>query len=101
MTWGIENNVIERFVAAGVPAQQIAFDRSTFTFNAPFAPSEYVTAFRNYYGPTMNAFEAADKNGRAAELQNELEELFHSQNRSQLADSTSIPATFLRVTVAL
>jgi hypothetical protein len=49
----------------------------------------------------MNAFEAAEKNGRAAELQKELEDLFQEQNRSPSPDSTSIPATFLRVAVSL
>ena len=71
MTWGIENNVIERFTGAGIPTEKISFVRDTFTFNFPGAPSEYVDEFRKYYGPTMNAFEAADKNGRAAELQKE------------------------------
>src|SRR5438874_6029945 len=99
MTWGIENNVIERFGAAGVPAEKISFARDTFTFNFPGTPSAYVDEFRNYYGPTMNAFDAADKNGKAAELQKELEELFTRQNRSD--SGTSIPATFLRVTVAV
>ena len=101
MTWGIESNVIERFAGAGVSPEQISFARETFTFNTPVAPSEYVAAFRKYYGPTMNAFEAAEKNGRAADLQKELEDLFNSQNRSPRKDATSIPATFLRVTVAL
>src|SRR3989475_7670512 len=99
MTWGIENNVIERFAAAGVPADKISFVRDTFTFDFPGTPSAFVDEFRKYYGPTMNAFEAAEKQGRAAELQKELEELFNSQNKSQ--DGTSIPATFLRVTVAV
>jgi hypothetical protein len=49
----------------------------------------------------MNAFEAADKNGRAGGLQKELEVLFSSQNKTPSKDVTSIPATFLRVTVAL
>jgi len=49
----------------------------------------------------MNAFEAAEKNGRAADLQKELEELFNRQNQSPSKDATSIPATFLLVTVAL
>src|SRR6059058_4557694 len=101
MTWGIESNVIERFAGAGVPAEKISFARDTFTFNFPGAPSAYVDEFRKYYGPTMNAFEAAEKNGRAADLQRELEELFASQNKSPSKDATSIPATFLRVTVAL
>jgi hypothetical protein len=47
----------------------------------------------------MNAFEAAEKNGKAAELQYELEALFSSQNKSGSSDTTSIPATFLKVTV--
>jgi SAM-dependent methyltransferase len=97
MTWGIENNVIERFAAAGVPTEKISFARDTFTFDFPGTPSAFVNEFRKYYGPTMNAFEAAEKQGRAAELQKELEELFNSQNKSQ--NATSIPATFLRVTV--
>ena len=101
MTWGIENNVIERFAGAGVPKEKISFARDTYTFNYPSAPSELLSAFRKYYGPTMNAFEAAEKNGRAADLQKELEALFNSQNKSASKDATSIPAIFLRVTVAL
>ena len=101
MTWGIEHNVIERFTGAGVPAEKISFAKDTYTFSCPCAPSEFVDTFRQYYGPTMNAFEAAEKNGRAADLQKELEDLFNSQNQSPRKDATSIPATFLRVTVAL
>ena len=101
MTWGIENNVIERFAGAGVPKEKISFARDTYTFNYPSAPSELLSAFRKYYGPTMNAFEAVEKNGRAADLQKELEVLFNSQNKSASKDATSIPAIFLRVTVAL
>ena len=97
MTWGVESNVIERFAAAGIPKDNISFARDTFTFNFPGTPSQFVDAFRKYYGPTMNAFEAAEKQGRAAELQKQLEDLFNSQNKSQ--EGTSIPATFLRVTV--
>jgi len=97
MTWGVESHVIERFGAAGIPADRISFERDTFTFNYPGTPAAFVDEFRKYYGPTMNAFEAAEKNGRAADLQRELEELFTSQNRAKGA--TSIPATFLRVTV--
>jgi SAM-dependent methyltransferase len=100
MTWGIETNVVERFGGAGVPREKISFDRDTYTFNFAGTPSEYVVAFRQYYGPTMNAFEAAEKNDRAADLQRELEALFNSKNTSTAPDVTSIPATFLRVTVA-
>src|SRR6266498_307849 len=99
MTWGVESNVIKRFTAAGVPKDNISFTRDTFTFNFPGTPSQLVDVFRKDYGPTMNAFEAAEKQGRAAELQKELEELFNSQNKSK--NATFIPATFLRVTVAV
>ncbi len=101
MTWGIEGNVVERFGSARVPSDNVSFARDTYTFNFPGPPSELVDAFRLYYGPTMNAFEAAEKNGRADDLRQELEALFESQNASPRKDATSIPATFLRVTVTL
>ena len=101
MTWGVEDNVIERFAGAGVPQDKISFQRDTYTFNFPGTPSQLLGEFRTYYGPTMNAFEAATANGRDAELQAELETLFNDQNASSSKDHTSIPATFLRVTVAL
>jgi hypothetical protein len=47
----------------------------------------------------MNAFEAAEKNGKATELERDLQNLFISQNKSVHPDRTSIPATFLKVTV--
>jgi SAM-dependent methyltransferase len=101
MTWGIENNVVERFGQAGVAKDKISFLRDTYTFNFAGAPAEFVSEFRRYYGPTMNAFDAAEKNGRAEDLKRELEALFTSQNRSGRQDATSIPATFLRVTVSV
>lgn len=99
MTWGIENDVIQRFGAAGIPNEKISFARDTFTFNFPGTPSAFVDQFRKFYGPTMNAFEAAEKNGKATELQKKLEELFTRQNQS--GSGTSISATFLRVTVTV
>jgi SAM-dependent methyltransferase len=100
MTWGIESNVIERFAAAGVPAEQVSFARDTYSFDFPGPPSDLAAAFRAFYGPTMNAFEAAEANGRSADLQQELDALFNTANVSPSPDATSIPATFLRVTVA-
>jgi ubiquinone/menaquinone biosynthesis C-methylase UbiE len=101
MLWGIEDNVIERFTNAGITKQNITFVRDTFTFKATYAPSELLNNFKNYYGPTMNAFEAAEKNGKASALYNELETLFINQNNSPDKDTTAITATFLRVTVLL
>lgn len=101
MTWGVENNVIERFGAAGIPPEKISFARDTWVFNYPGSASKFVDEFRNYYGPTMNAFEAAEKNDKASDLQKELEELFSRQNTAADGNTTSIPATFLRVTVSV
>jgi SAM-dependent methyltransferase len=101
MTWGVEANVIERFAGAGIPKENVAFERDTYRFNFAGAPTGLVDAFQHYYSPTMNAFEAAEKNGRARDLRKELDTLFESQNTSPRKDATSIPATFLRVTVAV
>jgi hypothetical protein len=99
MTWGVEADVIERFGAAGVPADQISCERDTYVFRFPGPPSAYLAEFREYYGPTMNAYAAAAANGREHELDAELAALFNEQNTSAADGSTSIPATFLRVTV--
>ncbi len=99
MTWGVEEQVIERFAGAGVPEKQISFERDTYTFNFEGSPSDLLTEFETYYGPTMNAYEAAGAAGRSAELHDELDALFNEQNTGN--GSTSIPATFLRVTVAV
>jgi ubiquinone/menaquinone biosynthesis C-methylase UbiE len=97
--WGLEDHVTERFVHAGVAKENITCTRDSFTFNAAYPPSHLVSVFKNYYGPTMNAFEAAEKNGKAMELQHELELLFEAQNKSTDNNTTCISATFLRVTV--
>jgi ubiquinone/menaquinone biosynthesis C-methylase UbiE len=97
VTWGVEENVVERFSQAGVPADKISCERDTYTFNYDGTPAELVAIFRDYYGPTMNAFEAAGADGREADLQGELQALFEEQNT--VDQGTSIPATFLRVTV--
>jgi SAM-dependent methyltransferase len=100
MTWGIVESVLERFAAAGVPADSVAFSRETFTFRYPGTPAAYVDEFRKYYGSTMNAFEAAQKNGKATELRDALVDLFERQNQSGYTEFTTIPATFLQVTVS-
>jgi len=99
MTWGVEANVRERFAAAGVPVESVTCERDTYTFEIDLTPRAFVQRFRDYYGPTMNAFEAAATSGRADELERELVALFTDHNRSERSDACSIPATFLRVTV--
>lgn len=99
MTWGVEANVIERFGAAGIPPENITCEKDTYTFNYPGPATNFLGQFRNFYGPTMNAFEAAAKTGKGEELQNELDLLFNRQNQARTNDATTIPASFLRVTV--
>ncbi len=99
ITWGIRAQVEERFMAAGIPATDITCSEQTYTFNFDGPPVSFLDAFRHYYGPTMNAFEAAEKNGRSVALAGELEALFSKENRSGRENFTSIPATFLLVKV--
>jgi SAM-dependent methyltransferase len=100
MAWGVEDNVIERFAAAGIAEDRISFRRATYTFDYPGTPSEYLAEFRAFYGPTMTAYEAAAAQGREAELHGELEILFDKHNVSAVEGSTSIPASYLSVVVA-
>jgi hypothetical protein len=99
MTWGVESHVVERFASAGIPKDRISFARGTWTFRSRSSPSDVLDTFRTYYGPTINAFEAAEKSGRAGELAGELEAQFEKCNQPSREHATSIPATFLRVTV--
>ena len=99
MTWGIDDAVIERFGAAGVPADRVSLERDTYTFDFAGTPTQLLALFREYYGPTMNAYAAAAASGREADLHAELEALFNEQNASTEPGATTIPATFLRVTV--
>jgi ubiquinone/menaquinone biosynthesis C-methylase UbiE len=101
MLWGVESHIVERFAQAGVPKEKISMAKDTFLFESyDEGPAEFIDAFRRYYGPTMNAYEAAEKNGKVDELHGQLLDLAKSQNRSKNG-GTSIPATFMRVTVAM
>jgi ubiquinone/menaquinone biosynthesis C-methylase UbiE len=100
MTWGVESHILERFGQAGVPKERVSLRKDTYSFvSSEVGPAEFIDLFRRFYGPTMNAFEAADKSGRVDELLGQLVELAKSQNQGG-PGSTSIPATFMRVTVS-
>src|SRR5262245_21975763 len=101
MTWGVENHIIERFGQAGVPKEKVSMVKDTYYFASPEkSPTQFIETFETFYGPTMNAVEAAQKNGKAEELHNLLVELALAQNKSKDV-GTLIPATFMRVTVSL
>jgi ubiquinone/menaquinone biosynthesis C-methylase UbiE len=99
MTWGEDAHVVERFGHAGVSKQNISTRKDTYGFVSTHeSPERFVELLRRFYGPTMNAFEAAQGSGRAEELHGQLLTLAKSQNKSANG-GTFIPATFLRVTV--
>jgi hypothetical protein len=101
MMWGVESNIVERFAQAGVPKEKISMVKDTFYFAAPDkTPAEVIDLFRRFYGPTMNAFDAAEKNGKAEDLYGQLVALATAQNTSKNG-GTSIPATLMRVTISL
>jgi ubiquinone/menaquinone biosynthesis C-methylase UbiE len=101
MTWGSTPHIIERFGEAGIASEAISWERDTYVFDFKGSPAEFVDTFRQFYGPTMNAFDAAAKEGRTAALRDELVALFESQNQCQYPGTTLISAAFLRVTVAV
>ena len=101
MTWGVETHIIERFGQAGVPKENVWMVKDTFHFVSPSQSPELVMeTFIRFYGPTMNAIEAAEKSGKLEELRSQLMELAKAQNQST-GGGTSIPATFMRITVSL
>ena len=97
MLWGDEEQVRARFAVSGIRPENISFEHATWFFRHEGPPTELFEIFRDFYGPTMNAFEAASKDGRSADLEKELKALFIAQNQG--GESTEIPATFLKVTV--
>jgi SAM-dependent methyltransferase len=98
MTWGDETIVRERFATAGIQNDDIRCERATYVFRHAGPPPEFLATFREFYGPTMNAFEAAAREDKQDQLWNELAALFESQNRGG-PSRTEIPATYLKVTV--
>jgi hypothetical protein len=101
MTWGVDSHVVERFGQAGVPQEKISITKDTFQFTSlDKTPAQFIDLFRRFYGPTMNAFDAAENSGKAEELHGQLVELAKAQNQSANG-GTFIPATFLRVTVSV
>jgi ubiquinone/menaquinone biosynthesis C-methylase UbiE len=100
MTWGVESHIVERFGQAGVPKEKISMVKDTFSFISPHTSDHIIETFRRFYGPTMNAYDAAQKNGLAPELHQQLLELAKSQAKTTSA-GTTITATYLRVTVGL
>jgi SAM-dependent methyltransferase len=100
VSWGVVANVIERFGAAGIPADHVSCTPTPYMFRHAGPPAQLLASFRDYYGPTMNAFAAAQANGKADDLQAELAALFATQNQGG-DTGTAIAATYLKVIVRM
>jgi ubiquinone/menaquinone biosynthesis C-methylase UbiE len=100
MLWGVESNIMERFGQAGIAKEKIRLQKDTFHFITDKTPSQVIDLFRHFYGPTMNAFDAASKNGKEEDLYSQLVELAKAHNQSRKG-GTHIPAAFLRVVVSV
>ena len=101
VTWGVESHIVERFGQAGVPGEKVSMVKDTFYFSSPDkSPAEFIEIFETFYGPTMNAVDAAQKTGKVAELHSQLVDMANAQNKSENT-GTLIPATFMRVTVSV
>jgi SAM-dependent methyltransferase len=101
LEWGIEANVIERFASAGIPQNHVSLRREIYNFTFPGAPAVLMNEFQCYHGETIEAFEAAERNGRAEDMRKDLCALFERLNTSRHEGVSSIPAAFLRVTVTV
>jgi len=98
VTWGVEAHVVERFGQAGIAREKISTVKETWYFTSPYcSATEFMDLFGRFYGPTMNAVEAAEKSGRIEELRAQLRQLARSQDTNG-SGGTNIPASFLRVT---
>jgi SAM-dependent methyltransferase len=98
--WGDAPTVVERFAAAGVAQSHVTCEPDTWVFEFDGPATGFLDCFRTWYGPTMNAFAAAEANGRADELWEELTTLFKEHNLSDDPERTTrFEATYLRVTV--
>jgi SAM-dependent methyltransferase len=98
VSWGVVDNVKERFTTAGISPDSISCTPTLYSFRLPHPPASLLDTFRHYYGPTMNAFDAAEKEGRAGELYDRLSALFEAQNEGGPGE-TVIAANFLKVVV--
>ena len=99
MLWGVEEHIVARFEKAGAARGNISMERDTFSFvSKNTAPEGMIETFRDWYGPTMNAYAAAKDKGLTDELHAKLVALANSENTAG-PGGTAINATFMRVTV--
>jgi ubiquinone/menaquinone biosynthesis C-methylase UbiE len=91
--WGEEAIVSERLAHGLSP---LSLTRRQYLFSYPFPPSEVVEFFRQYDGPTNQAFASLDDAGQT-QLRQNLERLWTAHNRAG-PDCTIVHAEYLEVT---
>jgi SAM-dependent methyltransferase len=96
LLWGDERVVRERF---GSRARSLQCTRRIMVLEFPFSPNAVVDHFREYYGPTLRAFESAQPDRREA-MRADLEELWRANNRGT-AGTTRVESEYLEVDVVL
>jgi ubiquinone/menaquinone biosynthesis C-methylase UbiE len=93
LLWGDESTVRERF---GSGVSSLRLTRVTYRFDYAFPPAEVVEFFRQYYGPTTRAFAALDDSS-AAELRQDLVQLWTARNQATQPQRTIVDAEYLEV----
>ena len=91
--WGVEPHMVRLF---GHQAFEIRCNRRLFHFRYR-SPAHWLQVFRDYYGPTHQAFAALDRQGQLA-LEADIVELLERMNIGG-ADSLVVPAEYLEVVI--
>jgi SAM-dependent methyltransferase len=92
LLWGDEGCVRERF---GGEVAELRLARRTTSFRLPTTPEQTVDYFRAWYGPTLRAFSALDRDGQAA-LRRDLARLWSENNRAT-DGTTDVDSEYLEV----
>ena len=93
MDWGNESIVRSR-LAAGFSGVRLT--RRIARMRYPFPPAETVEFFRQYYGPTQQAFASLAPSAQAA-LRRDLVELQTAHNIATAPNATEVAAEYLEV----
>ena len=91
--WGDEETVKTRFANGTSDVKTV---RIPTPFAMPFPPDKVVDYFREFYGPTMGAFNALDEERQTA-LKKDLTDLWAASNRAT-DGTTDVEAEYLEVT---
>ena len=101
MTWGIEGNVIERFAAAGAPAREDLVLQRHVYLQVSRRPSAFVADFRELLRAHDECVRRRRTGRQIRGSPAGARDPLRAREQERAKDATSIPATFLKVTVAV